>query len=246
VDSDVEASPTITCAGNEGTGHVHAKPTLEMGAHGYFPGKDVDLESEASPTVLAQGFGSHKSSVNNAPLPPGAEEEDPPPYVFDTRGQYNAREIDVENETAPAIVNSGGAASIHHQIAGPPPPVVEGEERGSSLEGTAIGREWEKMKRKGTKKSDKYLSLMRPHPDEPSPTITACSGGRGVAGVTHPIEKRKFYISELKRICGFPDDFVLTGTYAQQWERLGNSVPPVMMKQISGHVRTLLDQINEG
>jgi DNA (cytosine-5)-methyltransferase 1 len=50
-------------------------------------------------------------------------------------------------------------------------------------------------------------------------------------------EKRKFTIAELKRICAFPDDFILTGSYAQQWERLGNSVPPVMMMHIASAIR---------
>jgi DNA (cytosine-5)-methyltransferase 1 len=49
--------------------------------------------------------------------------------------------------------------------------------------------------------------------------------------------QRKFTIVELKRICGFPDDFKLTGTYAQQWERCGRSVPPVMMSHIAATIR---------
>ena len=52
-----------------------------------------------------------------------------------------------------------------------------------------------------------------------------------------PTEKRKFTINELKRICAFPDDFTLCGSYAQQWERLGNSVPPLMMKAIASTIR---------
>lgn len=55
-------------------------------------------------------------------------------------------------------------------------------------------------------------------------------GSRGIV-------KRKFTIAELKRICAFPDDFILTGSYAQQWERLGNSVPPVMMFHIAETIR---------
>jgi DNA (cytosine-5)-methyltransferase 1 len=51
------------------------------------------------------------------------------------------------------------------------------------------------------------------------------------------IQRRKFTIAELKRICAFPDDFVLVGSYAQQWERLGNSVPPVMMQAIAAGIR---------
>ena len=50
-------------------------------------------------------------------------------------------------------------------------------------------------------------------------------------------KKRKFTIDELKLICAFPDDFILTGTYQQQWERLGRAVPPLMMKAIAETVR---------
>ena len=57
-------------------------------------------------------------------------------------------------------------------------------------------------------------------------------------------EKRKFTIAELRRICAFPDDFILCGSYAQQWERLGNSVPPVMMYHIASRIKTdILDRI---
>jgi len=102
----------------------------------------------------------------------------------------------------------------------------------------AIGKEWDKLK--PGEASDKYFNLVRPHPDEPCPTICAAHGHPGVASVTHPTEKRKLTIAELKRICAFPDDFILTGTYSQQWERLGRAVPPVMMSHIA---RTLRDEI---
>jgi DNA (cytosine-5)-methyltransferase 1 len=79
--------------------------------------------------------------------------------------------------------------------------------------------------------------------DRPAPTITVGSISRDGGGasnhfhVVDATERRKFTIAELRRICAFPDDFVLTGTYAQQWERLGNSVPPLMMKAIAETVR---------
>lgn len=81
---------------------------------------------------------------------------------------------------------------------------------------------------------------------KPCPTIMS-SGGIGAAlgkqawveadTDSGGIEKRKFTIDELKRICAFPDDFILLGTYAQQWERLGNSVPPLMMRAIASTIR---------
>ncbi len=95
--------------------------------------------------------------------------------------------------------------------------------------GNAVGLEWDKLQ--PGEQSDKYLSLIRPHPDDVCPTVTQL-GGTSAASVTHPLERRKFTIAELRRICGFPDDFVLTGTYSQQWERLGRAVPPPMMRAV--------------
>tara|TARA_B100000519_G_scaffold19859_1_gene14271 strand:- start:157 stop:1338 length:1182 start_codon:yes stop_codon:yes gene_type:complete len=79
---------------------------------------------------------------------------------------------------------------------------------------------------------------------KPCPTVTASGGIGAAAGKQCWIEftkadtkHRQFTIAELKAICSFPDDFVLTGSYAQQWERLGNSVPPLMMKAIAKTIR---------
>lgn len=77
----------------------------------------------------------------------------------------------------------------------------------------------------------------------PYQTIGASGPNSGNGLATHiytDTEKRKFSIAELKRICAFPDDFVFTGTYAQQWERMGRAVPPVMMSHIAVTIR---DQI---
>lgn len=69
---------------------------------------------------------------------------------------------------------------------------------------------------------------------KPAPTVPASlQAPYGQHQIETETEKRKFTIAELRRICGFPDDFVLKGTYAQQWERLGNSVPPLMMRAIA-------------
>jgi DNA (cytosine-5)-methyltransferase 1 len=75
--------------------------------------------------------------------------------------------------------------------------------------------------------------------DEPSPSVLTHGRRHTTSELTlaNEIETRRFSIAELKRICGFPDDFILTGTYAQQWERLGRAVPPVMMAHIARVVR---------
>lgn len=80
--------------------------------------------------------------------------------------------------------------------------------------------------------------------DKPCPTVNTLGGIGCSVSSTYwaetATEKRKFTIAELKRICSFPDDFILCGSYSQMWERLGNSVPPVMMKAIA---ETIRDQI---
>jgi len=105
----------------------------------------------------------------------------------------------------------------------------------ATMAGYAVGAEWDRLN--PGQSSDKFFSLVRPDADQPYPTITAMGAPGGVAGVAHPTEKRKFTILEVKRLCSFPDDFDLKGTYGQQWERLGNSVPPVMMQRVAEAIR---------
>lgn len=68
--------------------------------------------------------------------------------------------------------------------------------------------------------------------DKPSPTVLQAK-----AQIYHPDEARPLTIPEVKRICSYPDDYMLTGSYGQQWERCGRSVPPVMMSQIATAIR---------
>ena len=56
--------------------------------------------------------------------------------------------------------------------------------------------------------------------------------------------QRKFTIPELRKVCSFPPDFKLTGTFEQQWERMGRSVPPLMMRAIATTIRDeILNQL---
>jgi DNA (cytosine-5)-methyltransferase 1 len=88
--------------------------------------------------------------------------------------------------------------------------------------------------------SKRYFSLIVVDPREPCPTITATVGhytpkGMTAAGVVH-WERRAFNVPEIKRLCSFPDDYVLVGTEGEQAERLGRAVPPFMMRALAGAV----------
>ena len=76
------------------------------------------------------------------------------------------------------------------------------------------------------------FNLVRAAWDLPCPTITA-TGAQGRGGIYHPEENRGFTIGELKRLSGLPDDFQLSGTFAQKAERIGRMVPPLMTKAIA-------------
>ena len=236
---------------------------MAMPAHGYFGGRVDDPSSEPSPTVLAGGMGSFGYTVQDAPRVVhdtsglwGCEDvtDRPAATVTVCVNSVNSNHFKVYAPTPPqqfiVSTSKGAGSSIE-----PAPTVLTHRRRHTHSELTitaptaeelaevnferfAIGREWEKLA--PGEGSDKYLNLSRAHPDRPSPTVTATAGHVAAAGVAHPFEPRKFTIAELRRLCGFPDDFVLTGSYAQQWERLGRAVPPVMMAAVARELAVVL------
>lgn len=85
--------------------------------------------------------------------------------------------------------------------------------------------------------------------DVPSPTITASDGQTSetaafsCGGFVETVkgERRKYKISELKKISAFPSDYELTGSFEQRFERIGRAVPPLMMYHVTRHlVKTVL------
>ena len=80
----------------------------------------------------------------------------------------------------------------------------------------------------------------------PAPTVTA--GGLGHWSHGHVLvetvegERRRPTIAEVKALCGFPPDFRLEEVdgYGQQWARLGNAVPPPLMRAVSERVAAAL------
>lgn len=137
---------------------------------------------------------------------------------------------------SPTIMAGGASKSSGHIVEERAVADLRAVQEGLSIEGQAIGEEWDRLN--PGQQSDKYFSLVRADASAPSPTLTAAGGqNAGIATVVHPTEKRKFSIAEVRRLCAFPDDFVLKGTYGQQWERLGNSVPPVMMSHLAAAIR---------
>jgi DNA (cytosine-5)-methyltransferase 1 len=78
------------------------------------------------------------------------------------------------------------------------------------------------------------------NPDRAAPTIMKQQGGKGFGTMVHWSERRPLSTSEAKRICSFPDEFKLPGKYRERWARMGNSVPPLLMRAIAKRVRQSL------
>ncbi len=90
------------------------------------------------------------------------------------------------------------------------------------------------------------FNMIRPAPDLPSPTLTQQGQKKGLSGVFHYAENRKPTIVEFKRLMGMPEDFILTGDFDQQAERLGRMVAPKMMKEIANSIyKNVLQPFNK-
>lgn len=88
---------------------------------------------------------------------------------------------------------------------------------------------------------EEWILPNRPYTTVGTASNSGCNlngnGGKVQVEGIGTVESRKFTIAELKRICGFPDDFILKGSYAQQWACLGNSVPPPMAAAVAVAIR---------
>lgn len=192
-------------------------------------GSAGDITDRPCPTITV-GSGGNYSHYKAIDPPPGD------PRLVYTTGFRGGEELSVD-APSPCVMAEGIGGSSKYQL------LLEnaGEfdtEEAASMDGYAVGKEYDRLA--PGEQSEKYFNLIRADPDKVSPCITAIGGRPDTASVAHPTQRRKFTIRELRRICAFPDDFQLTGKYAQQWERLGRAVPPRMMFHVA---RTIRDEV---
>lgn len=81
---------------------------------------------------------------------------------------------------------------------------------------------------------------VKTEPSKPIPTII------GKPWIAHHLESRWLTISEIKRCASFPDGFKFI-TLNDAWRRIGNSVPPNLIKHITLYAKKLLNtnELNE-
>lgn len=90
------------------------------------------------------------------------------------------------------------------------------------------------------------FSMVRPAPHLPCPTLTQMGQKMAASGVLHYEDNRKLTILEMKRIMSLPEDFILTGKFDHQAERIGRMVAPKMMSAIASNIyETILKPYKE-
>jgi site-specific DNA-cytosine methylase len=109
-------------------------------------------------------------------------------------------------------------------------------EAGYQLKEAEIRPTWQMSRVLTGQEKKKHFGLIRLDPERPSPTIMSATGGT-TTGLIHPYEIRKLTIAEIKALASYPAEFQFVGSYRDRWARIGNSVPPLLMKTIAEHIR---------
>ena len=92
---------------------------------------------------------------------------------------------------------------------------------------------------KRARRSDHTKRYGRLHPDQLCSTIlTKCDPHWG--SFFHPTQDRALSVREAARIQSFPDTYTFTGSLTEQFEQVGNAVPPLMAKAIGETIKKLI------
>jgi len=224
---DDHSSPTITASRARISGLVESR--LVRPRHGWFPGEARSLD-KPHPTVCGNA-GSIAGTIETRAVHDNAgwhADEDMTDRPANTVGADRSATHHVETsrhadprvarvERTPIRGNFNGRVAQAHE----PAPTILTCHNGFNeiaIQGRAH-----------------HGSVALAH--EPSPTILSQQGSRTDPVVHGQVERRKFTIDELKAICSFPPDYVMKGSYSDQWARCGNAVPPVMMRHIAEAIR---------
>lgn len=94
---------------------------------------------------------------------------------------------------------------------------------------------------KRARRSDHTKRYGRLHPDALCSTVlTKCDPHWG--SFFHPTQDRVVSVREAARIQSFPDDYLFTGSITQQYEQIGNAVPPLLGRAIGDEIMKMLGE----
>ncbi|MEQ1557393.1 MAG: DNA cytosine methyltransferase [Methyloglobulus sp.] len=94
---------------------------------------------------------------------------------------------------------------------------------------------------KRARRSDHTKRYGRLHPDSLCSTVlTKCDPHWG--SFFHPTQNRVISVREAARIQSFPDHYQFSGSITQQYEQIGNAVPPLLGKVIGSEIMKMLKE----
>ena len=94
---------------------------------------------------------------------------------------------------------------------------------------------------KRARRSDHTKRYGRLHPDALCSTVlTKCDPHWG--SFFHPTQNRVISVREAARIQSFPDGYQFSGSITQQYEQIGNAVPPLLGKAIGDEIMKMLGE----
>ncbi len=75
-----------------------------------------------------------------------------------------------------------------------------------------------------------YKQYIRLHPRKLAPTVM------GKSRFIHPYQDRLITVREQARLMGYPDDFIFHGGIEEQYNQIGESVPPPLSRAIAAYI----------
>lgn len=166
-----------------------------------------------------------------------------PPHVAELALASNYKGVEQLpiDSPVPTMTSCGMAASQHARVS-----IVEAE---MAIQSGLPGRSRANEQGVGPVDSKRSILVEAPRPlVADDGLIVDPETGYDIGNVSKVLRRyypgrrlRRLTIGELRRLCGFPDDFALAGSYSQRWERLGRAVPPPMMAAVARSVQEMLD-----
>lgn len=101
------------------------------------------------------------------------------------------------------------------------------------------GETFDKAVKRSGERKHKHFSTLKMTWDRVCPTVCKTMKPH-MAGIVHPDANNMISLDALKRCGSFPDEFKFFGTTEDVWARIGNSVPPLLMKAIAENIRKIL------
>jgi DNA (cytosine-5)-methyltransferase 1 len=158
----------------------------------------------------------------------GARDDVPPDFIPPTHGTEAQPFITVRDAIGDLVDSPGPGSQYTEETRSYFDLVPQGGNWRNLPDEVAVKAMGESSLKAGGGKTGFFRRL---HWDRQSPTVTGKTNRKGSA-MCHPSESRPLSVHECARLQGFPDDWHISGSVADQYTQIGNAVPVALGKAI--------------